>query len=299
MGAGRETLELALARLEAGERQEGGELLARATIELTVAVQADPVDAEAHFLLGRALSFARRDDAALAAWQRVLELQPAHKDALYSRAMLLGERKEWLLAAQAWAELARHHPDSEVARWNEGQSLQLAGEAAEARAIFEDVLRRRPEEWGALAKLVQLAQAQGDHAARDAWLAQLYALRDSGTLPSLSEARGFVRDQFQESGRAVIVFESFALEGETAKLWVFALSEPGTGQSSGHISLGSYEATTQFARESGAIGPEERMYHLDGYPPDGSHQSYWMGAQRPTYDELRAHVVEILQGQVP
>ena len=61
------------------------------------------------------------------------------------------------------------------------------------------------------------------------------------------------------------------------------------------ISLGSYEVTTQVAREKGEIGPGERIWHLDEVR-EKSHRALAFFKKEPTYDEIAAQVAAILDG---
>ena len=94
-----------------------------------------------------------------------------------------------------------------------------------------------------------------------------------------------------------MVFEHFELKGERALRYAFEIIDPEKGKSKYRISLGSYEPTTQFARETGQIGKNERMYHLDGYYPDGVHATFGFFTKEPSYEDTRKSVIAILQGK--
>ena len=54
------------------------------------------------------------------------------------------------------------------------------------------------------------------------------------------------------------------------------------------------DETTAFARETGQIGEDERIYSIDGYNLDGKdHITFDLGSEK-TYDEFRETLVKIL-----
>jgi hypothetical protein len=65
------------------------------------------------------------------------------------------------------------------------------------------------------------------------------------------------------------------------------------------ISLGSYETTNAVARETGDLKQGQRLYHLDGYYPDGGHKTFAMMklTTMPAYSDVREMVMGVLKGQ--
>ena len=81
----------------------------QAQTELRLALQADPLNAESHFLLGSLLAQQGECDHAVVGFQRSVALDPAKADALYNLGTMLLERGEPLPAARLFenAVLAR------------------------------------------------------------------------------------------------------------------------------------------------------------------------------------------------
>ena len=52
------------------------------------------------------------------------------------------------------------------------------------------------------------------------------------------------------------------------------------------------------SRELGSIGADERLYHLDGYGPDGSHYTFGFFESQPKYDVVREMALEALTGEL-
>lgn len=69
------------------------------------------------------------------------------------------------------------------------------------------------------------------------------------------------------------------------------------GEEEFHISLGSYDDTTEIARELGEISKNERLYHLDEYRGT-QHKTYAFFKTKPDYDRIRPTVLNILEGKL-
>jgi hypothetical protein len=55
---------------------------------------------------------------------------------------------------------------------------------------------------------------------------------------------------------------------------------------------------TQLARALGNIAADGRLYHLDGYAPDGSHSTYGFFESLPDYEIVREMALEVFSGQL-
>jgi hypothetical protein len=55
--------------------------------------------------------------------------------------------------------------------------------------------------------------------------------------------------------------------------------------------------TTQIARESGEIGPKDRMWHLDSYTERG-HQTLGMFHAEPSYADTRKMAIDAVEGKL-
>lgn len=232
--------------------------LARAREALDKTLVLEPENAQAHFLVGLLAMEQGRPDEALASYEKAREYEP---------------------------ELA-------LAHYNAGQLLQLRGEAAAALERFQQAAELEPEDWRTRTKLVQLHQTLGDKEKRDAEREALLLLRQAGKV----DRDYFVREQFQEAGRGVMVVENFELEGDWARRYEFQVYGPDQERPELVVSLGSYAYTNAFAREKDPEGP--RLFHLDGYHPDGAHDTYGFFNGEPSYDETREMVVSILKGEL-
>jgi hypothetical protein len=178
--------------------------------------------------------------------------------------------------------------------WNLGTMRAQLGEHERALAVWDAYRRLVPEDWRARSKVIQACQALGDTARRDRERAELLALHRAGGDPELAEERYFCCEQFEVGGRPVVAHEVFEPAGPLRVFYAFLVGHP-DGTLEGRYSLGSYDFTTEPARERGEIGPDERIYHLDWYAGN-LHSTLGFYGVLPDYDQVRAHVVAALTG---
>jgi tetratricopeptide (TPR) repeat protein len=250
-------------------------------------------------LLGMLYLQLEKPAEARAAIDKTLALEPDNAQALFVLGMLhLDEgRADEALAAYEKARAAR--PDFTLAHYNAGQLHQLRGEAAEALECFQKAAGLEPEDWKTRAKLVQMHQTLGHKAERDSERESLLLLRQAGKV----DKDYFVREQFSVDGQNVMAVENFELEGDWARRYEFQVFKPGAERPSLVLSLGSYAFVNALNREDDAKegGKKEkgpRLFHLDGYHPDNSHDTYGFFQGEPSYDETREQVLAILQGEL-
>ncbi|MDP1825621.1 MAG: tetratricopeptide repeat protein [Archangium sp.] len=303
---------------------------AAAALSLDEAITLSPLDADAHFYrgvaaqhldaleaavrhfrkatelapkqvrgwaeLGGSLADLGQKDRALDALKKAIALDP--KDA-YSKSIagrLLIDTGKGAEGIALLEESLKLEPRDMLAAYNAGLYYQLAGQPKRALGHFEAVALADADDWHARAKLVQLHQALGELPARDRRRAEVLALFKAKKVEA--EHRDFCREQFALGGKNVLVFESFELTGERAVRYSFRVAAPPGNKLQRVISLGSYEFTTDYMRGSGELKADERAWHLDGYFPDNSHQTYGIFTAEPTYEQTRAMVVDVLEGRL-
>ncbi|MES2470479.1 MAG: hypothetical protein V4675_24505 [Verrucomicrobiota bacterium] len=194
------------------------------------------------------------------------------------------------------AELAAN-PDNQLALYNAGLAAQLQGDAPRAMSYWTQLCHLNPTEWKTQAKLIQALSATGKTKERDDRIAALKSSWKSGNHPELSEKKFFIRDQFSINDWQVFAFDYYQLQGERPLVWKFLSSKDGKDGDL-VVSLGSYKTLTNAARANGEIGPDQRIYHLDGYTADGGHQTFGIYLKCPTYDEARDLATKALQGKL-
>ncbi|MCH8933282.1 MAG: hypothetical protein E2O45_03570 [Nitrospina sp.] len=191
------------------------------------------------------------------------------------------------------------YPEGSNILWNLGLASAAAGQPEKALTYWQRYRTLRSEDWRVLPKLIQTYQALGRIELRDETLAELLRLRAQTLDPEFLDARWFCREQFKMNGRRVLAYQFFEPSGEWMQLYRFSVADAG-GKEAFFISLGSYEMTHQLSRELGDIQTDERVYHFDGYYPDGVHKTFgFLNAKTaPSYDAIRPTVLEILKGEI-
>lgn len=190
----------------------------------------------------------------------------------------------------------RASPDNDAVLWNLGLASAELNDHATAVQYWLAYRKARPDDWRFHAKLIQAYQALGNVAARDRERSALFTLRQSSSPDAeINRIDSYCREQMVISGRRFLAFEFFDPQGERRVYFVFiALTDKGNEEF--RISLGSYEATNQYAWERGTLPRNERLYHLDRYDPAG-HQTYGFFRAKPTYEFIRAKVDDIMNGR--
>ena len=145
---------LALARLAAGDAEQGRELLARV-------VSARPGLAPAWLHLGGALNALGRYREAMEAFQKVLELAPRDPRALAWLGASLQFLGDFEGAERHYREALQHAPDFADAHANLGKLLQGQGRSGEAEQHFRHAMRAAPGHVEALSGLAAWLDNQG------------------------------------------------------------------------------------------------------------------------------------------
>jgi tetratricopeptide (TPR) repeat protein len=217
----------------------------------------------------------------------------------------LMEQRKYAEALARYREGLQHFPSDPALLYNASTAAVIVGDFQTAAPYLKQLVGLYPEDWQSRAKLIQTYQALGDLKARDTHRSLLFDLRRRGggedkERPEMSLARQevYCRERFEAGGKKVMVFEHFELKGPRALRYAFVVLDDEGERESSRISLGSYDATNavwaELNREKARQG---RLFHLDGYFRDGSHATYGMYHPEPPYDEVRAVVVKILEGQ--
>lgn len=191
------------------------------------------------------------------------------------------------------------NPNSEDLLYNGGLAALQCGDFAAALEFLRPLEALAPDDWQVRAKLVQTYQGLGKLPERDKERAELLALRKRGDNQSLMKQAQYCRERFESGGEHVMAFELFEFTGERAVRYVFQVLNDAGDQAKYRISLGSYEVTNRVwhNRTTPAPPAEARLFHLDGYW-ENSHATYAMFPGEPSYDDVRALVVKILNKEL-
>lgn len=221
--------------------------------------------AEKAFDMGNTLMEQRKFAEALVQYKQALAILPKEPSILFNAGMAAFGSKDYAFAAESWKQV---------------------------KAV-------EPLDWHTRAKLVQVYQALGQLPERDKERAELFEMWKSGKSVELKKQTEFCRDQFEVKGQKVMVFEHYELTGDRALRYVFSILNKTEDGEEWRISMGSYKTTDAIWREMQNPRPKdhERLFHLDGYFKNGGHATYGMFFPEPSYDDIRAKVIKILEGK--
>jgi len=227
------------------------------------------------------------------------ERQQAQAEKAFEAGNSFMDQKEYAEALVRYKEALAILPGNPSILFNGGIAAFNSREYATAADLWKQLKVIDPLDWRLRAKLIQAYQALGKLTERDAERRELLEMWKSGKPADLKEQFEFCRDQFEVSGKKVMAFEHFELKGARALRYVFSILNAAEDGEDYRISLGSYELDQAIWRETTKPTPKEgeRLFHLDGYFKGGGHATYGFFSPEPSYDQIRARVVGILEGK--
>ena len=226
--------------------------------------------------------------------------QMKEAEKVFKTANELQEKRKYAEALTQYKRALEILPNDPAILFNGGMAAFATKDYGSALEMWKQVKQIDPTDWHARAKLIQVYQALKKGAERDAERAELFAMWKKGEPAELKQQFEYCRDQFEVNGKRVMAFEHFELKGNRALRYVFSILDKTEEAEEFRISLGSYDMTNNIWREMKDPKPKdgERLFHLDGYFKGGGHATYGMyPPPEPTYDQIRAIVVKILEGQ--
>ena len=219
---------------------------------------------------------------------------PARLEALYND----GKRAEALALAQ---ERLQAKPNDITALTIAALVLQEQDKPAEAIPLGERLVKVTPGSQIGWQLLVQLYQAVGDPDSRNGALRELIEAQKTAMSRSMRDRPFILRDRISQDGRVLMARENFDTgAGDFAKYLFIPVQELAAPRN--YLVLTSDEGMTADWREAGMLGPDKRLFHLDNIyeGPDGTQGRavYVIYPDLPSYDVVRAKVLEILGGKV-
>jgi len=252
---------VAILRVAMEKEKEPG-ALAQALAELDALVARQPKQADAHYARGWVLSRLGRADAAVAAYDRALELDKQLADAAYNAGVVLARAGKAKEAAVRFDRALAVDPKHVDAAYNAGQSYYDQKQFEKAAARWTEAAKLAPDDFNAAKKLVQAYMALGKEAeamkARD----KVFALRKAAKDPQVAKLKSYVLDQFAVGKYHVYAYEAFdPLAGDLAYVYQFQVTEK--DRPLGSVNL-----------ETSAVIREQGTPYILGMDKDGKHQSF-------------------------
>lgn len=217
-------------------------------------------------------------------------------DRLYKEAVEYAKAREFQKAIDLFEKLLKQFPDDPDILWNSGLVYTNLMNHEKALEIWRHYREVEPEDWMGSAKIIQAFQALGKSDMVRIEREELLKWYKEIPVEQRPNEESFCRDQFQVDGRHVMSFEIFVPGGDRMVFFFFSLLDP-EGNETVRYSLGSYETTTAFARESGSIKQDQRLYHLDMYTVSG-HATLGMFNEMPGYDDVKTMVISHIKKEL-
>ena len=274
-----------------------GGKLEEAEEEFRIACKLSPNDDRGWYELGTLLSQKGQEQEAIKAFQKAISLNPKNLQASYDLALSYMNIGQWDAAYPLLKTTIKEQPFKISVVYNMGQLCQNLEKYEEAIDSFLQVIDKDPSDWRARTKLIQLYQATNQQMKRDEQREKLFKMRSTGNVKTLLEEPTYCREQFSVAGENLMVMEYFELKGEQAVRYSFLILDETKEKSKYEISLGSYDTTNAISHELGEIEDGQRLFHLDGYYPNGVHKTFGFFKNEPMYDDVRAIVIKIINGK--
>ena len=186
--------------------------------------------------------------------------------------------------------------ESQAVLWNYGISTSEIGDHDKSLKTWRRYLAIAPDDWRVKPKLIQSYQALGKFSQRDQEISKLLINWQSTKDRRFKQANKFCREQFYFNKTKFFVFEYFEPKGDSQVFYEFIATDD-AGRPAYRLSLGSYLFTNEIAWQTGDLPRDKQLYHIDRYE-NNSHKTYTFFEGKPTYDEVRKTIVNIIEGRL-
>lgn len=192
--------------------------------DLERATELEPQNAKYWHELGKFFERARQDEPALKALRRALDVDPKGAKAAsahFAVGTILHGKKRYPEALVAWEAALKLDPRYINAHYNLGQHHQLRGDPTIALKHFQAVHKLKPDDVGALEKILQTLHQLGRHEETKAYRKRLLAL------PEARRRKSFCFAQFDVPNGRFFALESVSKEGTIVHWYEFKFVQEG------------------------------------------------------------------------
>jgi len=232
---------------------------------------------------------AGKTEKAVKYFEILARLEPANKQAAVGlgmyRSILEAKLGRFAQALKILRNALSHAPRDRSLLWNGALFAQEVGRYRTALKYLKRLQKQEPSNMHLQSKLIQAYQGLNRIKKRDAALKKILRMYKNGEDPRFMRRNRFCREQYRIGEWKVFVFQYFRPGKKDMYFYEYSVHDS-RGRKRFWLSLGSYDSTTRFARESGRIPGNGRMYHLDYYEK-GMHSTKLMSPRKPGYDSLR------------
>jgi tetratricopeptide (TPR) repeat protein len=181
--------------------------LATALADLDGLLAKNPKDPDAHYARGWVLSRMKKDDEAIAAYDKAFELDPTLADAAYNAGVVLGRTGNAKEAAARFDRALKANKRHVDAASNAGQSYYDIEDYANAAARWETAAKLAPDDFQVAKRLLQAYVALAKPPKVKTARARVFAMWKAGKDPDGS--KHYLYDLFKAGKHQVYVHEAF------------------------------------------------------------------------------------------
>ncbi len=258
------------------------------------AIELLPNEPDFHQSLGEALYKLNKLDSAKVHLQNAVEHPRANNRSFILMGAVCQEQNDlegaYVAYSTVFVKLELSDERYQDCSFNLGLIQQLTGRDNEAKQTFENHLKNFPNDFHAMAKLIQAYYANSEFEEALPYKTKLYKAFETGTLPNEMNTM-FCFDQFDWNGRNVMVFESFDEPDDFMyeKHHFYIMDEDG------EIDYKIDSESSLAIRMQGS----ETKYVLC-LVKDSAHFTYWQYSFNDDfkYPEMRSAVLDILNNKV-
>jgi tetratricopeptide (TPR) repeat protein len=216
------------------------------------------------------------------------------------RAVALAGKGDLAGALAASEGVLTHAPNSQVALYESARVNFALNNVDAARGRLERMVKLSGNNFSAWELMVQVTQVQGDLARRDQAIDRLKSAIETAIDPDVRSQADFIRDRILIGDNSLMAAEYFQRGGSDFTRYQFSFGDPRLNPDKGLL-LRTDEATTQNWADTALLAQDKQLFHLDmvDLKPEGGDSvaiyEYYVG--EPSYDKVRAKVLQILRGQ--
>lgn len=222
-------------------------------------------------------------------FKKLMRLEPNNIQAetgysLY-QSIILANGKKYAEAVNLLEKVVKKAPNHQSILWNLASFAAKLEKHEKALKYWSQLAKVEPKNMHVQSKIIQSYQALGDIENREQAINTIIMMHKENVDPRYIQQNKFCREQYSIGVWKVFVYQYFDPGSEDQYFYRYSATDH-AGRERFWLSLGSYQATTEIARETGSIPTSARMYHLDYYD-EAKHSTYGMYTRKPRYDELR------------
>ncbi|MHC4223574.1 MAG: tetratricopeptide repeat protein, partial [Planctomycetota bacterium] len=256
--------------------------MAAAETAMAEAARLAPTDPGCMFELGRIRARLRKWPEALAAYEKVCELDPKRARAHFDAGNVLSEMGRLEESLKHYLKTVELDSRAVDAYYNAGQTLYLLKRFEAAYRMWLKVAEFTPDDMQIHKKLVQACYGMGAFDKSGPHRKKLFDLRNS-TPRTRKEIQEYCFDQFEAGDDRVFAYETFDKTGDLYYHYTFKVVSPD----------GEIQRTVNI--ESSAVARELGALFMLGEDEKGVHRTYHGFKKLPPYPELKKEILKVIE----